>query len=272
MRVDSHAHVWPPGALSAGEPSIAAAGSVESLVSAMLGAGVDAAVLVQPFASGLDHSYLLQSVRSERLNAVGIAQVDPHDASSIEVIADVVRDADIVGFRLPLIRTDATWLGRNGESFWALAAAQDVSVSLLASPGHFEQVALMAAAYPSVPVVIDHLGRFDLSDDPVSSVDRLCDLAALPNVYAKASALSSLGRGIWPYRDVWPYLTKVIDAFGTDRMMWGSDYPFVLAQRPYADSPLAVEKALEQRQEPEAEAILGRNAFRLFFRGREVVA
>jgi L-fuconolactonase len=146
-----------------------------------------------------------------------------------------------------------------------MAAAHDVPILLLASPAHFDQIARMAVSYPSVPVVVDHLGRFDLSDDPDSAVERLCDLAALPNIHAKASALSSLGNGRLQITDVWALLAKVIDAFGSDRIMWGSDYPFVLAHCPYVDGLRAVEAALGRRCTRETENILGGNALRVFF-------
>lgn len=265
MRVDAHVHIWPTTAKLDVDPLLNEAGSIESLIAAMMGSDIAAAVLVQPFASGLDHSYLLRALLSSQLRAVGIAQADPQDAASTGIITSLMETGRVVGFRLPLVRADDEWLSRHADEYWVVASTRRVVISLLAAPVHFEQIGSAAAAHPSVPVVIDHLGRFDLSDDHEESVAKLCRLACLPNVHVKASAIHALGRGIWPYRDVWPHLLEIIDSFGTERVMWGSEYPFVLSNCPYRDSPLAIERALAQRYGGQVADILGGNALRLFF-------
>jgi predicted TIM-barrel fold metal-dependent hydrolase len=84
-------------------------------------------------------------------------------------------------------------------------------------------------AHPGLTIVIDHLG---LAQSPVSpketaSWDKLPNILALakyPNVHVKFCGAPTLSREEFPYRDVWPYLHKMIDAFTPDRLFWGSDY------------------------------------------------
>jgi L-fuconolactonase len=134
------------------------------------------------------------------------------------------------------------------------------------APDQLEGVMRLADAHPSVPLVIDHLARFDLATDRKHAIDQLCGLAALQNVYVKASALGFLAREEWPYRDLWPILVSVIDAFGADRVMWGSDYPFVLAHGRYEHSFRALELLLRSEAGSVGEeTIMGGNALRVFF-------
>ena len=80
------------------------------------------------------------------------------------------------------------------------------------------------------------------------------------------SALGFLSRDEWPYRDLWPILACVIEAFGADRVMWGSDYPFVLAHGRYEDSFSAAEVLLRDGGGSVGEEdIMGGNALRVFF-------
>jgi L-fuconolactonase len=199
-----------------------------------------------------------------------VARVDPDDVRSLTLVAGIADDAGVAGFRLPLIGVDDSWLSRYGDRCWELAAVKGMIVSLLLASEQLASVEPLIARRPEVPVVIDHLARFDLSADRSAAIGRLCELSSLANVHVKASALATLSRDGWPYRDVWRHLLRVIEAFGPGRVMWGSDYPFIVAHAPYADSYRAVEAALAGRDPSDRDDVLSRNALRLFFaRGAE---
>jgi L-fuconolactonase len=268
VRVDAHVHVWPHSHSSTidTDPSVAAAGEVDALVATLPSNDVTAAVVVQPSSSGLDHNYLLAAVRTnEHLRLVGLAQAEPENPRSFELIADLTASGAVVGFRLPLIRAGDKWIQTQAKDYWELAAERRSVISVLTAPSQLQGVGRLAAAHPSVPVVIDHLARFDLAADRHHAIDQLCLLASLENVYVKVSALGFLSHEEWPYRDLWPILASVIDAFGIDRVMWGSDYPFVLAHGRYEDSFNAAEVLLRDGGAIGQEDIMGGNALRVFF-------
>jgi len=268
LRVDAHVHVWPHELSSTIDVSspIAAAGALEALVRTLLASGVTAAVVVQPSASGLDHDYLLAAVQTDHVRLVGMAQAEPENRQSLEVIDALTASGVVVGFRLPLIRADEKWIETQAREYWQLASARRSVISILPMPNQLEAVGRLAVAHPAVPVVIDHLGRFDLADDRLHAIEELNRLAPLQNVYVKMSPLGFLSHDGWPYRDLWPVLASVIDAFGTDRTMWGSDYPFVLAHGHYEDSCSAAEEFLRDRRgDIGEEKIMGGNALRVFF-------
>jgi predicted TIM-barrel fold metal-dependent hydrolase len=97
-------------------------------------------------------------------------------------------------------------------------------------------------AHPGLTIVIDHLG---LAQSPVSpketaSWDKLPNLLALakyPNVHVKFCGAPTLSNEKYPYKDVWPYLHQIVNAFTPDRLFWGSDYTRMryFNQRPFSD-------------------------------------
>lgn len=268
VRVDAHVHVWPlplPATIDV-DPTIAAAGEVDALVANLVLNEVAAAVIVQSSVSRLDHEYLLAAVETDHLPLVGMAQAEPSDRRSFDLIGELTASGAVVGFRLPLIRAGDGWIRNEAKRYWELAASRRSVIAVLLAPDQLDGVSRLAAMYSAVPLVIDHLARFDLASNRDHAIDQLCRLASLENVYVKLSALGFLARDEWPYRDLWPILVSVIEAFGADRVMWGSDYPFVLAHGRYEDSFRALELLLRNEAgDVGEENIMGGNALRVFF-------
>ena len=99
---------------------------------------------------------------------------------------------------------------------------------------------------------LDHVGRVDLVPekgpapgyDPLVEVNKLVALARYPNVWVKVSELSSLSASKkYPFRDTYPIVKKVYDAFGPDRLLWGTGFPGATraeAKRPTLEQELAI--------------------------------
>ena len=92
----------------------------------------------------------------------------------------------------------------------------------------------MVKRHPRVKVVIDHVGRVDLeAKDPEPEIRNLLALARYPNVWVKVSEFSSLlPSKKYPFRDAYPVVKRVYDAFGPDRLLWGTGFPALPAARP----------------------------------------
>jgi L-fuconolactonase len=82
---------------------------------------------------------------------------------------------------------------------------------------------------PGVQFILDHIGKPNIKEkqqDPWR--DHIHMLAQLPNIVCKISgAFTEADTKHWQPEDVRPYIEHVIDAFGTDRIMFGSDWPVV---------------------------------------------
>ena len=77
--------------------------------------------------------------------------------------------------------------------------------------------------------MIDHLGLLQPFRPPVpadvwADLPKLLDLARFPNVRVKVSGACTMSHQPFPYDDIWQPVLRVIDAFGLDRCMWGTDW------------------------------------------------
>ncbi|MGB8881256.1 MAG: amidohydrolase family protein, partial [Solirubrobacteraceae bacterium] len=119
---------------------------------------------------------------------------------------------------------------------------------------------LVAAAGERL-VVVDHLAR---PDDPRSQYARemLRVLAGHANVVVKVAALDVVSRRPFPHEDVLPLIAATVDAFGPNRLMWGSNFPWRRGED-YGASLHVIERL--GLPDDANEAILGGTASRLFF-------
>lgn len=131
-------------------------------------------------------------------------------------------------------------------------------------PDHLRHVPALARARQGLRVVIDHLAKPPIASGDLSVwAEQMRTAALFPNVYAKLSGLNTaVGRQEWDAKDLIPSIEIAIEAFGVDRLMFGSDWPVAILAGDYAkvmDETIAALDALglsvdEKRQ------ILGRTA------------
>ncbi|WP_311257882.1 amidohydrolase family protein [Microbacterium sp. WCS2018Hpa-9] len=109
------------------------------------------------------------------------------------------------------------------------------------------EIARLAGAVPELRVVLDHLGKptVGTADAPAAPtmewVRDLDDLARHPNVWCKLSGLPAEAGGDWSAEQLHPFLDAAADAFGVERLMWGSDWPVSVIGPAEADDPYANE-------------------------------
>ena len=61
-------------------------------------------------------------------------------------------------------------------------------------------------------------------------------LAYFPDVVVNIDGLWAVSKAAAPYDDVWPFAEAALAAFGSKRVMWGSDFPYVLEYQSYAET------------------------------------
>jgi L-fuconolactonase len=97
----------------------------------------------------------------------------------------------------------------------------------LFASGQPGEVANIARTYPSLQIIVDHLGLpqtpMPVADDPWALLPISNSLAEYDNVTMKFCGGPTLSRESYPHADIWPHLTTVLEAYGPDRLMWGSD-------------------------------------------------
>ena len=114
----------------------------------------------------------------------------------------------------------------NWQAGFGLLAKYGLSFDFQLYPGQMDRAAKLAARHPDVPVIINHAGMPDAAGE--AAFDRwaagMSALAEVPSVSAKISGFGILDRA-WTIESIRAYVLTLIDLFGTDRIMFASDFP-----------------------------------------------
>jgi L-fuconolactonase len=102
-----------------------------------------------------------------------------------------------------------------------------LAYDILIYPRHLAVAHEMVVQFPDQPFVLDHLAKPPIKDGQLSAwAQGIRHLADLPNVTCKVSGMvTEASWERWQPADLWPYLDLVFEAFGAQRIMFGSDWP-----------------------------------------------
>ena len=212
----------------------------DDMVAAMATVGVDAALLVSVHTMyRYDASYAIQVQAAHPGRFALIKPVDPADPAVAETIADWKATPGAVAIRIMMrgaVPTDPADPGIN--RVLEAAGRHGLPVNLLAY-GRLDQVRALAARHPGTRLVVDHLGLQQPYEPPApaepwADLPALLALAAHDNVAVKLTGACTLSREAFPYRDIWDPVCRILDAFGLDRCMWGTDWTRAVAILSYA--------------------------------------
>jgi predicted TIM-barrel fold metal-dependent hydrolase len=271
--VDTHMHVWitewdrypfapPEATMKRPEES----NTAEEVLEVMERHGVDFTVLVQVRYYGWDNRYVADCLRRcpDRFAAQGL--IDPRDPDAADRLTYWMREHGFAGMRLsPSYDRHAEWLdSRESEPLWRRAEELGVVFNFLIREEQLPQLEAMAGRFPGVPVVVDHMGYPDVD---LGETRNLVRLARLPNVYVKVTEFYNHSKTrAYPYADVLPTVRRVYDAFGPQRLMWGTG--FVHGERvgriPYGQELALIREHVPFFTREDQEWILGRTALTLW--------
>jgi predicted TIM-barrel fold metal-dependent hydrolase len=242
----------------------------DQMVVAMDDAGVDGAILVSPFTMyRYDATYALEVRKRDSGRFALIKPVDPADPAVAEVIADWKRAPGTVGIRMLLVRgglsEDPANPGLNG----VLATAARLSLPVnLHIAGRFDQGLELIRRNPDTQIIIDHLGLVQPHEPPVpaepwAELPKVLTLANQRNVAIKISGACTLSREPFPFRDIWDPVCRVIDAFGIDRCMWGTDWTRAVKFLTYAQGVDAF-RATDRISQSDKAKLMGSTLTRIY--------
>ncbi len=202
----------------------------DQMVAAMTRVGVDAAVMVSSFnAYRFDPSYALEVYNTYPDKFRVVTPVDPTDPAIEDVIARWATTPGARGIRI-LLREGMPMDPDHPGLVRAFTAAgkHGLPVNVLCW-GILDKGAAVIRRFPDTVIVIDHLGLLQPYEPPVPADvwSRLPDLLALArhdNVRVKISGACTMSQRPFPYDDIWDKVLRIIDAFGIDRCMWGTDW------------------------------------------------
>lgn len=276
-RIDAHHHVWDPAmrdhAWLAGDEMapIRRRFDLAGLAPLAREAGVEATVLVQVLTSVEETRAFLALAAESDLVAAVTGWVDltvPSVADDLAALREAPGGAYLRGVRhLVQGEPDPQWLGRPDVRRGLVAVADAGLVyELLTLPHQLPAAVRAVAETPDARFVLDHCSKPPVAAGELEPwAGRLRELACHPNVTCKLSGLvTEADWGTWTVGDLKPYVDVVVEAFGPDRLMFGSDWPVCLLAAPYADVVEAAERLTASLAPAEREAVFGGTARRVY--------
>jgi L-fuconolactonase len=201
-------------------------GTADELVADMDANGVQWSVLVQTSWSTWDNGYIADSVARFPDRFIGHGLIDPLDLNNAETARYWMKERGLVGFRFhPMYYPDQKVLVRpENEALWEALAALDAVVQFHTFANDAGQIATIATRYPQMRLIIDHMG-YPRVDEPMAAFAPIVELARFDNIVFKLSDVKGRSKEEFPFRDVHPFIKALLDAFGTERTVWGTGYP-----------------------------------------------
>jgi L-fuconolactonase len=272
--IDAHQHVWNPA--TADYPWLTDEVAVLRRVfdqpdveAGLRAAGVDRTVLVQAADNVADTENMFRVAAADPRIAGVVAWVPLDDVARAERLLDSWRGRPVVGIR-HLIHTepDPDWLLRPAvQEGLALLAERGLAFDACAETGALlAHVPTIAAAHPTLRLVVDHLGKPPIRERGRQPwADLLAAAAAVPTVTAKLSGLNTAAEPGWTSDSFQPYVDHALEVFGPERLMYGGDWPFaLLAADSYAQIHAGLTGTLRALSADERAQVLGGTAQRTY--------
>lgn len=222
--VDAQVHPWSDGESTGHHRRDPIDNGV--LLQEMAAAGVDKVVLVPPLWDPNGNAYALSMARQapERFSVMGL--IDPGTPDAAERLRHWQDQPGMRGVRF-LFNTPERLqplLDGRCDALWPIAQEQGITVALLA-PGQLGAVKAIAQKYPRLKLIVDHLAvpRAAVGPRALQHWPELLALAALPNIHVKAVGVGDYALDPYPFVSLEKPLAQVFDAFGAERVIWGSD-------------------------------------------------
>ena len=142
----------------------------------------------------------------------------------------------------------------------------ELTYDILIYPRQLPAAIELVAKLPEQKFVVDHLAKLEIRAKKIEPWAALIrELAVNPNVYCKLSGMvTEADWKKWKREDFEPYLDVVFDAFGADRLMFGSDWPVCLVAATFSQVKNIVESYVNRHESNAKANILGGNAVRVY--------
>ena len=228
---DTGRYPFHPKAVYTPDPARLSEDPLEDYLERMSEEGIDRAVLVHPEPYGDDHRLVLDCLKREPERLWGTCLFYPKDPDAPTRLRDLVaEESRLVAFRFHAHRGKESYLDSFTDPevvrLWETAGELGLIVELHIGPNYAAQVREVVSDHPETPVLIDHLAE-PHKGTGVEFADVL-DLGQFDNVYMKLSGLNHFSKDEPLYLDAKPFTRWVVEAFGPDRMVWGSGTPEIV--------------------------------------------
>ncbi len=228
---DTGRYPFHPRAAYTPDPSRCDADPLATYLRRMDDFGIDHAVLVHPEPYGDDHRLVLDCLERDPKRVHGTSLFYPSDPGAADKLGHLVeKQPRIVATRFHAHRGKEMYLDSFADEgvqrLWRAAVHLGLVVELHIGPDYAAQVRDVLDTMPETTALIDHLAEPHMGD-AVQYADVL-DLARYDGVYMKLSGLGHFAHDPPLYESASVFTRRVVDAFGPERVVWGSGDPRIV--------------------------------------------
>lgn len=269
MRIDSHQHFWDLSRLAyswmPSEPSPLRRTFLPSELKPILETHrFDGSVVVQAHQSLDEARWLLQLARGNDFIKGVVGWVDLTDPQVGKSLDELQCDLRFKGVRhLVHDEPDPRWLLRP-DVLHGLGELErrGIPYDLLLRPVHLPLVPVLAEKLPALKMVIDHIAKPSISTGEFDNWARMMEsIFPIPSVHCKLSGMiTEAAWHNWSASDLTPYVSLLLQGFGPDRLMFGSDWPVCLVAGTWKEVLAACTQAMGPQTVEVREQILGGTA------------
>jgi L-fuconolactonase len=273
--VDAHHHVWrlergDYGWLQPTSPHapIYRDFGLDELRPSLAAAGIGATILVQAAPTVAETRYLLEVAdASEGLVRGVVGWVDLAAPDAVATLAELAANPLLKSIR-PMLHDldDPAWILRDGVQP-ALSALTPLGLRFdaLVRPRELKPLLRMLDRHPELAVVIDHCAKPDIAGGGWQPwADDIATIAANTSASCKLSGLVTEAGGDWTTTALRRYADHVLQCFGCERVLWGSDWPVLTLATSYAAWDAATRALLADLPVTDRNAVRGGNARRFY--------
>jgi L-fuconolactonase len=275
--IDAHHHLWKLsradyGWIGAGRnPSVAPIERdylVEDYRALAAANGLSGSVVVQAAQTVAETQWLLdQAGTSGGLIKGVVGWIDMAAPNAPDVLHELARNPLLRGIR-PMLQEidDVEWvLQRRLAPALQTVIERDLSFDLLVRPPHLKAALTLLSRYPDLRAIVDHGGKPDIANgiwQPWADDMRL--IARETAAYCKLSGLVTEARPGWKPDDLLRYTEHLVECFGVERLVWGSDWPVMLLNADYAGWLAATKQLIAPHAAADQMAVMSDNAIRFY--------
>lgn len=255
---DAQIHLWQ--GTDAPPHHVRAPFTIERALREMDEAGIDRAVNCPAIWDATSNDYAVDAALAhpERFRTMGWFPVDSQvEPNQVDAWMD---KPGMLGLRFVLYAPQAGPMLQSGllDALWQRADDREIPVALMVLPEHLPLLGEIARKFPRIRLMVDHLaiGPFEMLPEAAQHLASLLELAAHPNIAVKATGIVGVAPDAYPFRSTHGILRRTFEAFGADRMFWGTDISRQVA--PWADCVSLFAEELPWLQGEELELVMGK--------------
>jgi L-fuconolactonase len=228
---------------------------------------IDGCVAVQADQSEKETDFLIELAKENDFIRAVVGWVDLRAKNIEERLAHYRQFPVVKGFRHVLQGEEPSFMLQS--SFLNGIAALKTygfTYDILIFPQHLAAATELVKKFPDQSFVIDHIAKPFIKDGLLNEWKKgMQSIAQFPNVSCKISGMvTEADWKNWKQQDFTPYLDTVVDAFGTNRLMFGSDWPVCLVASSYQKMIQLVHEYFSSFSVTEKQSVFGGNAAQVY--------